>query len=145
MSERYSRATAYHEAGHAVVAWSFDLPVRAVRVSDDDAGGATDIDSADGLTLIEQIAVLSAGIAAGGVFECPTHKLAGSRDRQKIMELIKAHGISEEGEQARKLRYDGIDYARVRLETHKSKVIKLAERLVEAGRVDASEFLSLMQ
>jgi hypothetical protein len=35
--------------------------------------------------------------------------------------------------------------ARIRLETYKSSVIRLTERLVECGHVDASEFLCLMQ
>jgi ATP-dependent Zn protease len=42
-SERYPRGTAYHEAGHAVVAWSLGLPIGAVSVSDDDASGGTQI------------------------------------------------------------------------------------------------------
>ena len=41
-------------------------------------------------------------------------------------------------------RDEGYNCARAYLETHKSKVVKLAARLVECGSVDAAEFLRLM-
>jgi hypothetical protein len=142
-SDKYPRGTAYHEAGHAVVAWSLGLPVRAVRVSDDDASGVADIGSADHLSLIEQIAICSAGMAAVDVFDCPTHELASFNDNLLIFHLLEANGISEDG-QGPKLRQEGYNCARTRLETHKSKLIKLAERLVQCGHVGASEILHLM-
>ena len=40
---KFSRGTANHEAGHAVVAWFFDLPVRSVRVEAEDDSGSTEI------------------------------------------------------------------------------------------------------
>lgn len=143
MTERYSRATAFHEAGHAVVAWSLNLPVVAVRVSDDDASGGTETGPADHLPLIEQIAVRFAGFAAEGVFECPAYELAGTNDLYEISKLLHANGISEE-DQGSALRDEGYDLAKTLLENHKSKVIKLANRLVECGNVEASEFLRLM-
>jgi hypothetical protein len=127
-----------------VVAWSFGLLVGAIRVSDDDASGGADIAGADGLHLDQQIAVLTAGIAAEKVFDSPAHELAGFGDRQKILALLQANGISEDGA-GKALRDEGYACARARLEAHKSKVIRLAERLVECGSVDASEFLQLMQ
>jgi hypothetical protein len=142
-TKRYPRGTAFHEAGHAVVAWSLGLGVRAVRISDDDASGAAEIACAD-LSLIEQIALCSAGIAAENAFECPAHEPAGARDREKIYQLLKANEISEE-EQGAALRGEGYNWARECLETHMSEVIGLAERLAQRGRVDAPEFLRLMQ
>ncbi len=144
LSERYPRGTAYHEAGHAVVAWSLGLPVGAVSVSDDDASGSTQIGLSDHLPLIEQIAVCSAGIAAAEIFGHPIHELAGFKDRKRIMHLIEVHGISEEG-QGPALRKEGYNFARARLETHLSKVAMLAELLVEHGRIEASEVMLLMQ
>ncbi len=143
LTERYPRATAFHEAGHAVVAWSLGLPVGAVRVKDDDASGGTEIGKADHLSLTEQIAVRSAGYAAERVFECSAHELAGAHDRHEILKLLQANGISEE-EQGPSLRDEGYKFAKTRLENHKNKVIKLADRLIECGSVDASEFLRLM-
>ena len=144
LSERYPRGTAYHEAGHAVVAWSLGLPVGAVSVSDDDASGSTQIGLSDHLPLIEQIAVCSAGIAAVEIFGHPIHELAGFKDRERIMHLIEMHGISEEG-QGPALRKEGYNFARARLETHLSKVAMLAELLVEHGRIEAGEVMLLMQ
>ena len=70
MTEGYPRGTAYHEAGHAVVAWALGLPVRTIRVRVDYAGGDAEIGPADHLSLIEQVAICSAGSAAEEVFEC---------------------------------------------------------------------------
>jgi ATP-dependent Zn protease len=141
-TKKYPRATAFHEAGHAVVAWSLGLPVGVIRVSDDDASGGTEIGPADHLSLTEQIAVWSAGHAAERLFECPAHELADARDRHEILKLLRANGISEE--QGPALRDQGYDSAKRCLETYRSKVITLADRLVERGSVDTSEFARLM-
>jgi len=57
-TERYPRSTAYQEAGHAVVAFALGLPVGAISVRADDAGGTTEIEAADRLSLIDQIALV---------------------------------------------------------------------------------------
>jgi ATP-dependent Zn protease len=143
ITERYSRGTAYHEAGHAVVAWSLGLPVGTIRVTVDDAGGGAEIGAADHLPLIEQVAVCSAGSAAEEVFECSAHELASFNDHVKVLNLIEANGVSEQ-EHGSALRDEGYNCARAYLESHRSQVIKLVDRLVECGSVDASEFLRLM-
>jgi hypothetical protein len=97
------------------------------------------------LALIEQIAVCSAGIAAAEVFGHPIpHELAGFRDNERIMNLIEMHSVSEEV-QGPALREEGYNFARARLEAHRSKVVTLAELLVEHGRIEASEVMLLMQ
>ena len=126
------------------MAWSLGLPIGAVSVSDDDASGGTQIGLSDHLALVGQIAVCSAGIAAAEVFEQPIHELAGFRDNERIMNLIEMHGISEE-EQGPALREEGYNFARARLEAHRSKVVMLAELLVEHGRIEAEEVMFLMQ
>jgi hypothetical protein len=131
-SERYPRGTAYHEAGHAVVAWSLGLPVGAVSVSADDASGGTQISLSDHLALIEQIAVCSAGIAAAEVFGHPIpHELAGFRDNERIMNLIEMHSVSEEV-QGPALREEGYNFARARLEAHRSKVVTVSRTACRA-------------
>jgi hypothetical protein len=45
---------------------------------------------------------------------------------------------------ARRFEPEAYGIATARLEANKTKVIKLAERLIVAGRVDASEFLQLI-
>jgi hypothetical protein len=61
----------------------------------------------------------------------------------KIFELFESYEVSEE-ERGPALREEGYNCACALLEAHKSKVIAVAERLVEKGSVDASEFLRLM-
>jgi len=140
MIKRYSRATAYHEAGHAVVAWSLGLPVGAVSISDVDARGKSEIGWAGHLSLVEQVAVCSGGIVADAIFGHQTDKHAGAYDRMKIMQLIKDNGISED-ERGPSLRAEGENCARTHLEKHRSKVIQLAEWLIEHGRIEDSERL----
>lgn len=142
--KRYPRGTAYHEAGHAIVAWSLGLLVQAVRVSDDDASGGAEIGGADQLPLIEHIAVCSGGIAAEAVFGHLTHDLAFFDDHARICDLLEDAGISEEDGQGKARRDEGYDFARARLETHRNSVIRLADRLVERGHVDGPEFLRLV-
>lgn len=140
----YPRATAYHEAGHAIVAWSLGLPVGTIRIRADDADGSTDIGPADHLSPSEQVAVCCAGSAAEDMFDCETHELASFNDNVKIMELIEDHRISEQ-ERGPALRAEGYRCARSHLEKHRSKVVKLAEQIVECGQVDAIAFLQLME
>ena len=144
MTERYLRATAFHEAGHVVVAWSLGLPVGTVSVRNDDASGATEIGPADHLSLVEKVAVCSGGIAADAIFGYQINEHAAAYDRAKIMQLIKDNGISEK-EQGPSLRAEGLNCARAHLERHRSKVILLAERLFEHGQIEGAEVLRLMQ
>jgi hypothetical protein len=143
MADNFPRPTAVHEAGHAVVAWSFGLTVAAVWVIADDASGGTDISPIDHLSLPEQIAVCWGGTAAESVFDCESHEYAAFGDHERVMELLEAHGVSEE-EHGPALRADGLSIATARLEVNKARVWILADRLVDVGRVDALEFLRLM-
>jgi hypothetical protein len=144
MSQRYSRGTAYHEAGHVVVAWSLLLRLGDVSVNADDASGGAQIAGVELLPLVEQIAVLYGGIAAEKLFGHSTHELGSTGDHVKVMELLEDHGISDENGDGLALREQGHDCACARLETHRNKVIALAEQLVERGRVSASELPELL-
>jgi ATP-dependent Zn protease len=134
------RATAYHEAGHAVVAWSLGLEVQSINIRADDAGGGADIRNADHLQLVDQVAVIVAGSEAEDIFDYRAHELANLGDLGMLVELLEE--MSEE--EAALLRSEGHARARDLLIDHKAKVIRLAERLVEVHRIDAPEFLRLM-
>jgi ATP-dependent Zn protease len=101
--QRYPRGTAYHEAGHAVVAWSFGLHVGAISVVAEDARGEARIGSAKHLSLVEQIALYSAGYVAENTFGHPAHRLAAASDHNRIRELLEANRV-EEGPKAEALR-----------------------------------------
>ena len=54
------RRTAFHEAGHAVVAWALDRPVTGLRLLSDQDGEA-DVGDVGSLPLVKQIAVAMGG------------------------------------------------------------------------------------
>jgi hypothetical protein len=141
--ERYPRGTAYHEAGHAVVAWSLGLEVGPINVLEEDASGGAQIGSADHLGLVEQIAVCAAGYTAENTFDHRTHYWAAAKDYDRIRNLLQANAI-EEGPAAVAMRQQGYDCAHARLLAHEARVIRIAERLVQDGSIDAAEFLRLM-
>jgi hypothetical protein len=144
-AEQYPRGTAYHEAGHAVVAWSFCLQVGTIIVVADGASGGAQIGPADHLSLVEQIAVCAAGYTAEDVFgHHHANRLAAACDHTRIRKVLEDHGISE-GEEAVALRSKGAACARAHLLAHEAKVIRLAERLVHDGCVDDAEFRRLME
>ncbi len=97
------------------------------------------------LPLIEQIAVCAAGYTAETVFGYPTHYWIAAEDYNQIRKLLKDNAIPEEERGvALTLRKKGAERARACLETHSNRVIELAERLVEDGRIGPAEFLDLM-
>jgi hypothetical protein len=120
------------------------LEVGTISVLADDASGGVQIGSADHLNLVEEIAVCAAGYTAENTFDYHTHYWAAACDYNRIRKLLEDRGISE-GEEAAALRSKGADCARERLVANQAAVIRLAERLVQDGCVDANEFLRLME
>jgi ATP-dependent Zn protease len=139
----FPRSAAVHEAGHAVVAWSFELPVGALWVNADDASGGAEVGLSPHLKLTEQIAICWGGVAAQSVFNAPGHELAAFKDHEAIMDLLEAHDISE-ADHGPTLRAEGYEIATGILEANRSRVNALVERLVERGRIEGLDFLSLM-
>jgi hypothetical protein len=64
------RGAAFHEAGHAVAAWSIGLLVRriAIGIDGDDAKGTAEIEQKDSTALVDQIAMWVAGGIAQEIF-----------------------------------------------------------------------------
>lgn len=138
--QQFSRPAAVHQAGHAIVAWSLGLPLGAMCI---DAGGETQIDSADHLTLTEQIAIRCAGGMAQAMFECPGNEAATFQDNFKIMKLLELHGYTE-ASGALAVRCRGYKIAEAILEANRKKTLALADQLVERGRIDACDVLRLI-
>jgi ATP-dependent Zn protease len=138
-----SAATAYHEAGHAVVAWALGLYVGTIEVRED-AGGGADIGPADHLSLVDQIAICSAGYAAERLFGVENHERASATDHAKIARLLEAHGVSEE-ERGPALRDEGHERACAFLLPHKDKMRTLADLLMKQSSVSAESFDLLMR
>ena len=89
MTNEERRGTAYHEAGHIVVAWALGLKVgaSAIGINGDDPAGKTEIERDKLSPLIDKIAVCAAGLKSQSVFGALTHCRAGQKDEAKIIEL----------------------------------------------------------
>jgi hypothetical protein len=137
------RGTAIHEAGHAIVMWALGLTVGTIEIGingDDSIGKADLLTSDEHLPPIDRIAVCVAGIEAQHVFECATHELAGHGDLGKVVELLE--GIPEP--RAYPMREAGYARARALILMHKAKLLRVAERLVEDGKVTPDEFAMIV-
>jgi hypothetical protein len=141
---RNRRGVAFHEAGHAIVAWSLGLPVGTIEIRDHDGGGSTQAGYADGcaddLSTVDQIAVSTAGKEAELIFEAPTETWRGNRDNEKILNLTSRLSDGER----EMVRHAGQKRAKTLLRTHAAKVTKLAAVLIERGQVSGADFLTLI-
>jgi hypothetical protein len=91
----YPEGSCFHEAGHAVVAYSLGLSVDAVRVRMDDASGGTDNCCCSALLpFIDQLAIVLAGAVSEAIFKKQSHPVGSARDHARIIKLLT--GISEE-------------------------------------------------
>ena len=79
-ADDYLRAMAFHEAGHAVVAWSLNLRVESIHISEIGAGNsATKTFPPDHLPLLQdQLTTLAAGLEAEWAFNWPLHEHAAT-------------------------------------------------------------------
>jgi Peptidase M50B-like len=131
------RGVAYHEAGHAVVALALGLSVARVEIFHEDNSGVTDIAGADGLPLVDHIALFVAGMNAEKMFDAPTHKSAGGGDRANVRELLKGIDIVP----AHELRQKGHQRAWDLLNDHHSSVNDIAERLIAHRKIDLAGYV----
>ena len=140
------RGLCCHEAGHAVVAWSFGVPVIAVYVSFSVArgwqGGTKYYWRSRALHYMDRATSLAAGRAGEELFDCPAHYSAWLADLGEISVLLNANGISEDEHWARVT--EARECARLILKNHRERALRLVNRLAEAGHVGDAEFLRLM-
>ena len=147
MTEK-QRGLCCHEAGHAVVAWSFGVPVVAVYVTFSVARGwqcGTRYfwRSQRGLHFMDQATSLAAGRAGEELFDCPAQYGEWLADLHEISVLLNDKGIPEDKHWL--LVSEARDRARLILENYRGGARKLVDRLVEAGLVGEAEFLRLMR
>jgi hypothetical protein len=74
----YRRGLAFHEAGHAVVAWYLGLQVGEIAIVDDpkDDSGTDIATEQEHLPEVDRLAVCLAGLEAESFFEAPTQEYA---------------------------------------------------------------------
>jgi ATP-dependent Zn protease len=144
-AEDYLRGMAFHEAGHAVVAWSLNLRVESIYISEIDAGNsATKTDPPDHLPLMDQLATLAAGVEAEREFKSPLPEHAGDRDRLMAINLIRTHHKGLASDEIQSHLAAGHARARELLIEHREQVIRVAEHLRDVRQVQAAEFTRLM-
>jgi hypothetical protein len=141
MTDKFPRETAVHEAGHAIVAYRLGLIVGDVHVNADDASGGAEVACADRLSFIDQLAICFAGRVAEGLLEVRAHPNAAACDHIRVRNLLK--GISDED--GRRLRDSGWNRAAELLEPEKVAIGRVAEWLVENGRMSGAAFKRLME
>ena len=126
LSDEDLRCAAFHEAGHAVVARFFGLPVGDHIELAEDGSGKTEIGSADQLPLSDQITVGLAGVAAQDLFGFSRPE-AGRADHTKII------GLVEWLTEAESLKLRNAAYARAQeiIKNQKLEVEWLAELLIK--------------
>jgi hypothetical protein len=79
------RGAAYHEAGHATVAWEADCKVIAI-VIEENGDGRTDTECNYGrMSFIDRLALCYAGEAAQTMFDAETHETAAAEDWGKLV------------------------------------------------------------
>ena len=144
-TEKYPRGLCCHEAGHAVVAWSFGVAAVAVYVTFSEARGVARwhrLYRRSALHYMDQATNFAAGRAGEEVFDSPAHYGAWLADLGEIFVLLNENGIPEDQHWVRVT--EARECARAVLKTHREKALKLVDRLVERGRVERAEFLRLM-
>jgi hypothetical protein len=145
-SDRF--CTACHEAGHVVVAWCLDLPLREVRIQLKEgdshwSGGATVHGEGKHLPPLDQAAVYAAGIEAQKLVRCETPAWQASNDRVNILNIFADDGVHEIAELDER-RNAAHARARQLLAPHVDKLTKIATELDENGHLSAERLAELL-
>jgi ATP-dependent Zn protease len=144
-ADDYLRGLAFHEAGHAVVAWSLNLRVDTIFIREIGAGNSgTKTAPPDHLPLMDQLATLAAGVEAEREFKSPLPEHAADRDRLTAINLILAHHEGLAADEIQLHLAAGHARARELLVEHRERVIRVAEHLRDVRQVHAAEFTRLM-
>ena len=140
------KRTALHEAGHAVIAWSFLVIVECIHLDLDNRSGHTRVATMDHLQAFEQIAECVGGLEAEKMFKPPHSEARAFWDlHHNLPPILRAHGTSEEEPAGQELRNQGDICARERLGKRESKVRAVAEHLVKHHYMDRVTFEALMR
>lgn len=141
----YLRGVAYHEAGHAVVAFALGLCVVSILLREQGEGNSeTKITPAGYLSMTDQIAVLAAGKVAERAFNSPLPDYPGDGDSEKALNLVLQHHDGASSDKIELYMMAGHARARALLAEHRDRVVRIAKHLREVRQIDAAKFLRLM-
>lgn len=137
MRDRDRYGAAVHEAGHVVVAWALGLKTRrmAIGVGGDDSAGEAEIEEGTHLSVVDRIAVCSAGADAQCLLDAPTNDVAAFSDMVRISNLLDELPENE-GET---LRSAGYRKSHELLEMHRMILQRLAEVLADRTELNQLE------
>ena len=141
MAKQYPEATAYHEAGHAVVACCLILKVTRIHINEHGEGGGTQIECIDGLTIVEQVALRVAGMQAEKMSKQKSKLPLGQDDKKRLMILLS--GLSEECHE--EVCEKGYMLARKLLDDHRDKIKRIAGDLIKRGELSGGDFALIMR
>jgi hypothetical protein len=141
MAKQYPAATAYHEAGHAVVGCCLVLKVGHIHIDEYGEGGGTEIECADGLTIIEQVALRVAGMEAQAMSKHKSTLPLGHDDKRRLLILLS--GLSDECRE--EIRTEGFKLAHELLELNKAKLEAVAAHLIKHGQLGVADFATIMR
>jgi len=141
VAKQYPEATAYHEAGHAVVACCLVLKVARIHIDEHGEGGGTEIECADGLTIVEQVVLRVAGMEAENMSKQKSTLPLGQDDNIRLLILLS--GLSDECR--KEIRTKGFALVHELLDANKAKVKRIAEHLIKHGQLSGGDFALIMR
>jgi ATP-dependent Zn protease len=127
------RSLSYHEAGHAVVAWSLGFRVSKVSIGmDGNDGPVTELDAVLPPRPSQALIINRGGMAAEDLFDALTSSRARLTNRyQADHEILKR--LKRKKCEAKR---DAYHRARKLLEANKEQAIKVAEYFIEHRKID---------
>jgi hypothetical protein len=135
-------SAACHEAGRAVVAWSFGLEVGAAQAHDVGAGDVK-ISSDGNLPLVDQTAICLAGHQAQELTGGQMFDHQSICDRMRIRDILIEYGIAG-GPLTRRIREAARKKAHDILKSHRDTLIKIADELMPSGQLSAERMAVLL-
>jgi hypothetical protein len=138
---------AFHEAGHAVVAWLFGLPlVRIYLDLETEGGGAVSEVDLTHLCIVHQIAFHYAGPVSEEIFKGPASSHRCSGDHLNVYVLLEKNGTPEEKTEGQAIQKRAYTLAEKLLRRHEAKVARVAEALLPPPHeIDGAKFEQLMR
>jgi Peptidase M50B-like len=139
--------TAFHEAGHAVVAWS--LGARRTRIYLDlekQGGEAISAVAPTRLCIVQQIAFHYAGPVSEKIFKGPASSPRARADHMNVHVLLEKNGTPEEEPEGQALQTRAYALVEKLLRRHEARIGRVAKRLLQPPhKMNPARFKRLMR
>jgi hypothetical protein len=140
--------TAFHEAGHAVVAWLFHLSPKRIYLDLEKEGGGVDYltERFDRLCLLQQIVFYYGGPVSENIFRGPASGKRCSGDHVNVHVLLEKNGTPEEAPEGQALQTRAYSWTEKLLRRHEASVARVANRLLQPPhKLNPARFKQLMR